>query len=191
MGNHLIDLVHCQRDDSKCFDSYHHHQCPAKPQPDILCLIGAPNHTRTPITPSPTITTQLIKFTYCHDRFPRQALTHKHNKYDPLINIIGISGWKTNPLITITTGVRGVIHEHSINKLANLKIPKQTIKTLMQNIHQNAIKYLTYLILNKRKWENKQTTVPPPLRKVDNIYDTTKETSSQEASRLMWHHGNP
>jgi hypothetical protein len=71
-------------------------------------------------------------------------------------------GWKTNPLITITVGVRGAIHEHSINKLANLKIPKASIKTLMKNIHQNAIQYLTYLVLNKRKLENKQATTPPP-----------------------------
>ena len=66
------------------------------------------------------------------------------------------------PLITITAGVRGAIHEHSIDKLSNLKIPKNSIKTLMKNIHQNAIKYLTYLVLNKRKLENKQATIPPP-----------------------------
>ena len=39
-------------------------------------------------------------------------------------------------------------------ELANLKIPKANIKTLVKNIHQNAIKYLTYLVLNKRKLEN-------------------------------------
>ena len=31
----------------------------------------------------------------------------------------------------------------------------------MKNIHQNAIKYLTYLDINKRKLENKQTPPPP------------------------------
>jgi hypothetical protein len=31
----------------------------------------------------------------------------------------------------------------------------------MKNIHQNAIKYLTYLVLNKRKLDNKQKPVPP------------------------------
>ena len=69
---------------------------------------------------------------------------------------------KTNSLITIVAGVRGAIHEHSINKLTNLRIPKFNIKTLLNNIHQNAIKYLTYLVLNKRKLDNKQTPVPPP-----------------------------
>ena len=58
--------------------------------------------------------------------------------------------------------VRGAIHEQSIEKLANLKIPKTSIETLMKNIHQNAIKYLTYLVLNKRKLDNKQSTVAPP-----------------------------
>ena len=120
-------------------------------------------HTQTPITPSSTITTQFIEFTYCHDIFSEQTLAHKHINYDPLMNIIENNGWKTNPLITITIGVRGaMIHKHSINKLTNLKITKQAIKTLMQNIHQNAITYLTYVILNKRKLENKQTPVPPP-----------------------------
>ena len=31
-----------------------------------------------------------------------------------------------------------------------------------KKIHQNAIKYLTYLVLNKRKLDNKQKTVTPP-----------------------------
>jgi hypothetical protein len=34
------------------------------------------------------------------------------------------------------------------------------IKKLMKDIHQNAIKYLTYLILNKIKLDNKQAPVP-------------------------------
>ena len=132
-------------------------QCQAKLRPDILCIIGASNHTQTPISPSPISIVQFIEFTYYHDRFPDQALTHKHNKYEPLINAI-----QTNPLITITAGVRWAIHEHSINKLAHLKIPKTTIKTLMKNIHQNAIKYFTYLVLNKRKLDDKQAPIPPP-----------------------------
>ena len=67
-----------------------------------------------------------------------------------------------NPLITITVGVRGDIHEQTMDKLSNLKIPKTSIKTLMKEIHQNAIKYLTYLVINKRKLANKQATNTPP-----------------------------
>ena len=70
--------------------------------------------------------------------------------------------WKTNPLITIIVGVRGAIHEHSLEQLDKLKLPKASMKTLMKNLYQNAIKYLTYLVLNKRKLDNKQTPVLPP-----------------------------
>jgi hypothetical protein len=68
----------------------------------------------------------------------------------------------TRPLITIIAGVRGAIHEHSINKRANQKILKSIIKTLMKNIHQNVIKYLMYFVLNKRKLDNKQIPIPLP-----------------------------
>jgi hypothetical protein len=123
-----------------------------------------PNHTPTPLTPSHTKTIQFIEFTYCHDRFPEQAITQKHSKYDPLINDIKNKGWKTNPLITITACVRGAIHEQSIKKLEDLNIPKTSIKELMKNIHQNAIKYLTYLVLNKRKLDNKTKHRRTPLK---------------------------
>jgi hypothetical protein len=83
-------------------------------------------------------------------------------KYGPLINTLQNNGLQTNPIITITAGVKGAIHEHSINKLTKLKISKSNIKSLMKHIHQNAIKYLTYLVLNKRKLDKKQTLVPPP-----------------------------
>ena len=35
----------------------------------------------------------------------------------------------------------------------------------MKNIHKNTIKYLTYLVLNKRKLENKQAIVTLPWTK--------------------------
>ena len=63
---------------------------------------------------------------------------------------------------SITVGIRGAIQEYFIDKLTKLKIPKSNIKNLMKDMHQNAIKYLTYLVLNKRKLDNKQTPVPPP-----------------------------
>ena len=95
-------------------------QCHARLKPNILCIIGIPNQTQTPMAPTPTAIVQLIEFTYCHDRFPEQAIIQKHSKYDPLINAIQNNGWKTNPLITITAGVRGAIHKHFIEKLNNL-----------------------------------------------------------------------
>ena len=77
---------------------------------------------------------------------------------------------ESQPLITITVGVRGAIHEHFIEQLNNLKLPKSDIKTLVKSLHHNAIKYLIYLVLNKRKFDNKQT--PPPLGEYDQSYTT-------------------
>ena len=39
----------------------------------------------------------------------------------------------------------------------------------MKNIHKNAIKYLTYLVLNKKKLDNKQKTVTPPSKRRMNL----------------------
>jgi len=70
---------------------------------------------------------------------------------------------KINPLITITTWVRGaIVHKHFIKNTRQPNIPKSNIKALMRNIHQNAIEYLAYLVLNKRKLKNKQAPVLPP-----------------------------
>ena len=144
-------------------------QCQAKLKPDILCMIGAPNQTSLPISPSSNHIVQFIEFTYCHDRFPEQAITQKHAKYDPLNSTIQNNGWTTNPLITITAGVRGSIHEHSIDKLKKLNIPKSGIKNTMKDIHQNAIKYLTYLVLNKKTRQQANTCPPPPTFKLTTI----------------------
>ena len=38
----------------------------------------------------------------------------------------------------------------------------QNFRNLTKNIHQNTFRHLTYLVLNKRKLDNKQTRVPPP-----------------------------
>ena len=67
---------------------------------------------------------------------------------------------ENKPLITVTAGIIEVIHKQSVEKLADLKIPKTGIKTLMKNLHHNTIKYLTYVILNKRKLDN--NTIAPP-----------------------------
>ena len=88
----------------------------------------------------------------------------KTTKYNPLIQTLRTLCWQVNPLITITTGVRGVIHEQPIKELEEkkIKIPKNEIKRLMKHLHQIAIQYHTYLIPNKRKQDNKQPPVDPP-----------------------------
>ena len=148
-------LITCTCPQTRC-------PCHARLRPNILCIIGAPIHTPIPLLPSHTYTLQFIEFTYCHDRFPEHAITQKQTKYDPLINEIRNKGWNTKPLITITVRVIGAIHEQSIKQLEELDIPKPNVKNLMKKIHQNAINYLTYLVLNKRKLDNKQNTIAPP-----------------------------
>ena len=60
--------------------------------------------------------------------------------------------------------------------LNDLTIPKPILKALMRKIHQNVIKYLTYLIFNKRKLDNKQTSILslPPTFLVLNKKETWK-----------------
>jgi len=53
-------------------------------------------------------------------------------KYNPLIQALRKTGWQVNPLITITTRVRGAIHQQPIEDLEKLKIPKNDIKTFMK-----------------------------------------------------------
>ena len=84
-------LIQCSCQQPPC-------NCQAKLRPDILCINGAPNHTQIPILPSPTRTIQFIEFTYCHDRFLEQAITSKHEKYDPIMNTIQNNGWQTKPI---------------------------------------------------------------------------------------------
>ena len=45
---------------------------------------------------------------------------------------------------------------------SQIKNPENQYQNPHEKYHQNAIKYLTYLVLNKRKLYNKQTPVPPP-----------------------------
>lgn len=70
------------------------------------------------------------------------ANTDKHTKYDQFIPRLRLKGWKVSLLTIETPEVREKLN----NLLAMLK---NTIKHLMKNAHQNAIKHLTLLILIK------------------------------------------
>ena len=85
-------LIECTCTQTKC-------HCHARLRPNILCILGAPNHTPTPIPISNTHThtIQFTEFTNCHDIFPEEATTQKQTKYDPLINDIQNKGWKLTP----------------------------------------------------------------------------------------------
>lgn len=79
------------------------------------------------------------------------AHNEKTIQYNPLVHTLKTIGWQVNPLITITAGLRGAIHEQPIKDIEKLKIPKNKIKTPMKHLQHISIKYLTYLILNKKR----------------------------------------
>ena len=114
--------------------------CLAKLKPDILRVLGAPIDSRG---------TKRLSIHRMH-LLSRQISQYRHSKkatkYNPLIQALRIARWQVNPLITIIVGVREAIHE-----------------TLMKQLHQIAIEYLTYLILNKRKPDNNKPPIDPPL----------------------------
>ena len=121
------------------------------PNPIAFNLLIVPNHTPTPIPLSSTHTIQFIEFTYCHDRFPEQAITQKQAKYDPLINAIQNKRRKINPLITITVGLRGATHEDQhqkthekytskCHKLPNIPCTQQKETWQQTNSHRTPLK---------------------------------------------------
>lgn len=74
--------------------------------------------------------------------------------------MLKIAGWNVDPLITITTAVRGAMHKQALEALQKLKIPPQGVKKLMEYIHQTTIRYLTYLVPNIRAWQQSSPNQP-------------------------------
>jgi len=66
--------------------------------------------------------------------------------------------WKVCPLKTIIGIVRGTTQNNNIRALESLHISDSIIKKVMKIIHQMVMKYLTYLVLNKTKSNNKTKT---------------------------------
>jgi hypothetical protein len=141
-------------------------QCNAKFRPDILCVKGLPYQNCPPTNIDPNLTIQFIEFTYCNNRFSREAIEAKHHKYKPLIDSIASTGWKVAPLIVITAGARATAHIPSMKVLEHtLKIPMATIKNTFRNINTIAIHYAMSILLHKRRIENRQPlpqTFDPP-----------------------------
>ena len=90
-------------------------------------------------------THDFIELTYCHDRFPNTTIREEKikKKNDPLIQMLKIVGWNVNPLITVRTWVRGVVHKQSLEALNKLKIhphpflrSQKTHETHTSNCHK-------------------------------------------------------
>ena len=55
-----------------------------------------------------------------------------------------------------------------IELLGNLYIPPKFVNNkTMKSIHHIAMKYMTYVVLNKRKLDNKQEPILPPIQVKD------------------------
>ena len=90
-------------------------------------------------------------------------LTHivDHFKYlvTALEPLLAQQGWDVLPPFIITTRIEGSIQILSVESLKNLNIPNQKIHKLMETLSQVAIKYLTHIILNRRKLEKKLPSI--------------------------------
>ena len=136
-------------------------QCQAKLKPDILCMIGAPNHTTLPITPSSNLYSTIYRIHLLPRPIPRTSHRTETRQIRPTKPRHPQHRLENQP--RYNNHCRSTwSHTRTLQKLTDLKIPKSSIKKLMKDIHHNAIKYLTYLVLNKRKLDNKQAPVPPP-----------------------------
>jgi len=135
-------------------------KCPARLRPDILCILGTTPTAQPPFSPNPSLKIQIFEFTYCNDRFPQEATTRKLEKYDILLPLLTQQGWAVLPQKIITAGIRGSIHTATTKSLLDLKIPNNKIQKLMETFSQISIRYLTHIILNKRKLEKKQAPIP-------------------------------
>ena len=131
--------------------------CNARFKPDIIYVKGLPYQANPPNNPENNLKIQFIEFTYCNDRFSRETITRKTEKYQPLINHITNRGWNVEPLIVVTTGARATTHIHSMKILEEkFKIPEKTIRQTFNEINTIAIQHAMSIILHRRRLENNE-----------------------------------
>ena len=153
--------------------------------------VNQPNrHLRAHASQSTPYQHHVLNYKGQTNKFPYTTRNEKTIKYNPIIQALRTTSWLINPLITITTCVRGAIHWQPIKDLGKkIKISKNEIKTLMKQLHHNAIKYLAYLILNLKNLDNKQTPGDPPSHMLGSMLFKTKRNppSKREEVPLLWH----
>ena len=79
------------------------------PLPLRLCELGAPTESQPHQMSYNSLHSHIAMI---DSQIPHTKM--KTAKYNPLIQTLRIIGWQVNPLITITAGVRGALHELSI-----------------------------------------------------------------------------
>ena len=133
--NRVPPWLPCTCDTQRC-------QCNARLKPDILCIIGHPYNHLPPETPTPDLTIQFIKFTYCNDRFASETLDKNITKYQLLINNIITKGWKVVPLMVLAAGARGTTYIPLIKNMeSTFTLPITKIKSTFKQINTIVAQY--------------------------------------------------
>ena len=140
-----------------CTCQQHRCHCNARFKPDILCIKGLPYQDTPLLNPGDNLTVQFIEFTYTNDRFSPEKIGNKIIKYQPLTDSIIQLGWKVDPLIVITAGVRGTTHAPSMKQLeTKFNLCETSIEQTFKTINTIAIQYAASILLHKRRIENNQ-----------------------------------
>ena len=103
--------------------------------------------TSPPFLLSPTTIILFIEFTYYNNHFSKEATQHKHTTSKQFNNK---DGWGP-PFSRLLLESQGSSTILPFPSLIFSHIPMSSIQKPMQDVQNHAIKYLTYLILNKRK----------------------------------------
>ena len=139
--------------------------CLARYRSEILCVQGLSLNAPPPF-PSPH---KYIPNTLnSHAPMANFSKNYHHCPWTPQISLhqaTQTKAWNGPHSITIIS-IYGAIHCPSIQLLLDLQLPQSHIQTFMTTSHQNALKYFSFLILNKWKPENIQDLNffpwPPP-----------------------------
>ena len=136
--------------------------CNAHFRPYILCIKGHPYQGTSPPLLQQNLIVQFVGFTHTNDRFSNEKIITKQLKYQPLLEDIKTYGWNIDPLIVITASVKGTTHSPSISALIkHCNMTKIDIIEIFVNINTIAIRYLTSIILHKRRLKNNQPLLNP------------------------------
>ena len=129
------------------------------------CVSKAPHPTTfalnfTPSTPFQTLPFNSLNLNIAVTASPYSPLDEKMIKYAILIPHLWTLRWNTQPPVILTNDIHEIIHKSSVVKLSDPDIPTLFMKSLLRSISCIAIKYLTYMILNKWKHEKHQSPIP-------------------------------
>lgn len=113
-----------------------------------------------PSTPTLTITIQFIEFNLLPWPTHKKIHSRKHDNPNMLIDALLHKDWIINPLVVSTIRARGAFHTQTMEYFKRLKIPKYLTKNQMEKHTKYLPKYLTFVILDKKKFKKKTRKKP-------------------------------